>query len=45
MEREIPFPSRDRSGRRRILRLARRWPWCDVITIAFTRLQALPNLG
>lgn len=31
--------------RRRILRLARHWPWTDVITSAFTRLQALPNPG
>ncbi|GAA2137393.1 IS1380 family transposase [Kitasatospora kazusensis] len=33
------------TGRRRILRLARHWPWTDVITAAFTRLQALPNPG
>jgi hypothetical protein len=31
------------TGRRRILRLAHHWPWTDVITTAFTRLQALPN--
>lgn len=31
------------TGRRRILRLARHWPWTDTITSAFTRLQALPN--
>jgi hypothetical protein len=31
------------TGRRRILCLARHWPWTDVITTAFTRLQALPN--
>jgi len=31
------------TGRRRILRLARHWPWTDVITTAFSRLQALPN--
>ncbi|WP_089106422.1 IS1380 family transposase [Streptomyces hyaluromycini] len=33
------------TGRRRILRLARHWPWTDVITTAFSRLQALPNPG
>ncbi len=33
------------SGRRRYLRLARRWPWTDVITSAFARLQALPKPG
>ena len=31
------------TGRRRILRLARHWPWTDLITTALTRLQALPN--
>lgn len=31
------------TGRRRILRLGRNWPWTHVITSAFTRLQALPN--
>jgi hypothetical protein len=31
------------TSRRRILRLARHWPWTDTITRAFTRLQALPN--
>jgi hypothetical protein len=31
------------TGRRRILRIARHWPWIDTITSAFTRLQALPN--
>ncbi|MFJ9759925.1 IS1380 family transposase [Streptomyces sp. NPDC101149] len=31
------------TGRRRILRLARHWPWTQVITSAITRLQALPN--
>jgi hypothetical protein len=31
------------TGRRRILRMARHWPWTDTITSAFTRLQALPN--
>lgn len=30
---------------RRILRLARRWPWTDVVTDALTRLEALPNPG
>jgi hypothetical protein len=33
------------TGRRRILRLARHWPWTDTITSAFTRLQALPKPG
>jgi hypothetical protein len=33
------------TGRRRILRLARHWPWTDVITHALSRLQALPNPG
>ncbi|WP_329193635.1 IS1380 family transposase [Streptomyces sp. NBC_01435] len=33
------------TGRQRILRLARHWPWTHVITRAFTRLQALPNPG
>ncbi|MBT2528135.1 IS1380 family transposase [Streptomyces sp. ISL-99] len=33
------------TGRRRYLRLARHWPWTDVITAAFERLQALPNPG
>ncbi|MBT2401365.1 IS1380 family transposase [Streptomyces sp. ISL-100] len=33
------------TGRRRYLRLAHHWPWTDVITAAFERLQALPNPG
>ncbi|WP_405860924.1 IS1380 family transposase [Streptomyces sp. NBC_00090] len=33
------------TGRLRVLRLARHWPWTDVITSAFERLQALPNPG
>ncbi|MCX4411247.1 IS1380 family transposase [Streptomyces sp. NBC_01764] len=33
------------TGRRRYLRLARHWPWTDVITDALDRLQALPNPG
>ncbi|MFF7575828.1 IS1380 family transposase [Streptomyces sp. NPDC008061] len=33
------------TGRRRILRLSRHWPWTNVITSAFTRLQALPDSG
>jgi hypothetical protein len=33
------------AGRLRVLRLARHWPWTDVITSAFERLQALPNPG
>ncbi|MEU6201943.1 IS1380 family transposase [Streptomyces sp. NPDC047061] len=33
------------TGRRRILRLAKHWPWTDVITEALQRLAALPNPG
>jgi hypothetical protein len=33
------------TGRQRILRLDRHWPWTHVITSAFTRLQALPDPG
>ncbi|MFF2361309.1 IS1380 family transposase [Streptomyces sp. NPDC058122] len=33
------------TGRRRWLRLARHWPWTQIITAAFDRLQALPNPG
>ncbi|MGW1257537.1 IS1380 family transposase [Streptomyces sp. NPDC002513] len=33
------------TGRRRILRLAKRWPWTDVITEALQRLTVLPNPG
>ncbi|HEX4249856.1 MAG TPA: transposase, partial [Pseudonocardia sp.] len=33
------------TGRRRVLRLPRHWPWTDVITTAFTRLQVLPKPG
>ncbi|MGW9028055.1 IS1380 family transposase [Streptomyces sp. NPDC055722] len=33
------------TGRRRILRLAKHWPWSDVITSALARLDALPNPG
>ncbi|KQV20619.1 transposase [Kitasatospora sp. Root187] len=33
------------TGRRRYLRLARHWPWTDVITTAFARLHALPDPG
>ncbi|GHA01365.1 IS1380 family transposase [Streptomyces echinoruber] len=33
------------SGRRRILRLARHWPWTDLITHALQRLATLPNPG
>ncbi|MGW7585665.1 transposase [Kitasatospora sp. NPDC054768] len=33
------------TGRRRYLRLARHWPWTDVITSALSRLQSLPNPG
>ncbi|MFE9400063.1 IS1380 family transposase [Streptomyces flavidovirens] len=31
------------TSRRRYLRLARHWPWTEVITAAFKRLDALPN--
>ncbi|NGO12934.1 hypothetical protein G5C60_36395 [Streptomyces sp. HC44] len=31
--------------RRRILRLAKHWPWTDVITEAPARLQVLPSPG
>ncbi|MEU0072543.1 IS1380 family transposase [Streptomyces sp. NPDC006332] len=33
------------TGRRRILRLARHWPWTDDITAALARLALLPNPG
>ncbi|WP_329571089.1 IS1380 family transposase [Kitasatospora sp. NBC_01266] len=33
------------TGRRSYLRLARHWPWTDVITGAFARLHALPDPG
>lgn len=33
------------TGRRRILRLAKHWPWTDVITEAVQRLAVLPNPG
>jgi hypothetical protein len=33
------------TGRRRILRLARHWPWTSHITAALDRLALLPNLG
>ncbi|WDO11013.1 IS1380 family transposase (plasmid) [Streptomyces murinus] len=33
------------TGRRRILRLARHWPWSSHITAALDRLTALPNPG
>ncbi|MGA5437893.1 IS1380 family transposase [Streptomyces cellulosae] len=33
------------TGRRRILRLARHWPWTDEITAALERLALLPNPG
>jgi Transposase DDE domain group 1 len=32
-----------RSGRRLRLRLAGRWPWAEQITLAATRLQAIPS--
>jgi len=31
-----------KGGRRLRLRLARTWPWTDLITTAINRLQALP---
>ncbi len=33
------------TGRRRWLRLAHHWPWTQIITAAFERLQTLPNPG
>lgn len=33
------------TGRRRILRLARHWPWTNLITDALARLALLPNPG
>jgi len=33
------------TGRRRCLRLAKHWPWTNVITDALDRLHALPNPG
>jgi hypothetical protein len=33
------------NGRRRLLRLAKHWPWTGVITDALDRLEALPNPG
>ncbi|GAB2817544.1 hypothetical protein GCM10027073_56620 [Streptomyces chlorus] len=33
------------TGRRRILRLARHWPWTVEITSALERLDLLPNPG
>jgi hypothetical protein len=33
------------TGRRRILRLARHWPWTQLIIDALARIQALPNPG
>ncbi|QKV90447.1 IS1380 family transposase [Streptomyces sp. NA02950] len=33
------------TGRRRYLRLARHWPWADVISDALDRLRVLPNPG
>ncbi|WP_018569455.1 IS1380 family transposase [Streptomyces sp. PsTaAH-124] len=33
------------TGRRRILRLARHWPWIDEITAALARLSLLPKPG
>ncbi|MFC5754958.1 IS1380 family transposase [Actinomadura rugatobispora] len=33
------------TGRRRILRIARHWPWTTLITDALARLAALPNPG
>lgn len=33
------------TGRRRYLRIARHWPWTQVITGAFNRLQTLPKPG
>lgn len=33
------------TGQRRILRLARHWPWTGEITTALERLALLPNPG
>jgi hypothetical protein len=33
------------TGRRRYLRLAKHWPWTNVITEALDRLRALPPPG
>lgn len=33
------------TGRRRILRLAKHWPWTGIITDALDRLEALANPG
>ncbi len=33
------------TGRRRHLRIARHWPWTDIITDAIRQLDALPNPG
>ncbi|GGX45760.1 hypothetical protein GCM10010341_79420 [Streptomyces noursei] len=33
------------TGRRRILRLAKYWPWTNLVTDAPARLEALPNSG
>ncbi|MDQ1005620.1 hypothetical protein QFZ82_000104 [Streptomyces sp. V4I23] len=33
------------TGRRRILRLAKHWPWTNLITDAWARLEALPSPG
>jgi hypothetical protein len=33
------------TGRRRILRIARHWPWTGEITTALERLALLPNPG
>ncbi|MFH9073768.1 IS1380 family transposase [Streptomyces alboflavus] len=33
------------TGRRRILRLAKHWPWTNLITDAVARLEALPSPG
>lgn len=33
------------TGRRRIFRLARHWPWTSEITTALERLALLPNPG
>ncbi|MFJ8495937.1 transposase, partial [Streptomyces sp. NPDC094038] len=33
------------TGRRRILRLAKHWPWTNLITSGLARLEALPSPG
>ncbi|GHI04243.1 hypothetical protein Scel_25640 [Streptomyces cellostaticus] len=41
----LRLPPSVTTGRRRILRLAKHWPWTGVITDTLDRLEALPNPG